>query len=88
MLFMCIASYTPEQTPAMQKIGMEKGFPAPEGMKVIGEWAGIGAGRSFRVIETDDPVKLMESALPYTTLCKMEIIPVINLDEALKKLKA
>jgi hypothetical protein len=53
MLFMAIFTFDPEKRDAVIKRRVEKG--PQTGGKLIGEWADIAGGGSFRVVEHDDP---------------------------------
>ena len=84
MLFMTIAAYEPEKRNEIIKRRAEKGTLVPKGVKIINEWAAVGGGRVFRLIDVEDPKAGYEGALAWSDLCKIEIIPVLEVEEAMK----
>jgi hypothetical protein len=83
MLFMCIYTWKPGQRNEVIKRRIQ-GPALPEGMKAIGEWVEVGGGRSFRIIDVSDPKIALAAALPWTDIGKLEMIPVMDSDEAVK----
>lgn len=61
-----------------------QGPALPAGVKAIGEWVQIGGGRSFRLLDISDSKLALASALPWTDIVKLELIPVIDTEEAVK----
>ena len=85
MLFMAIATYEPEKSSEIIKRRQEKGaMEPPKGAKLIGEWNVIGGGKIFRLIDVEDPRAGFAAVLAWSDLCKIEIIPVIETEEAMK----
>jgi len=83
MLFMSIFSWEPEQRNEVIKRRMQ-GQALPEGVKAIGEWVQVGGNRVFRIIDIPDAKLALASALPWTDIGKLEIIPVMDSEEAVK----
>ena len=84
MLFMCIFTWEPEQRNEVIKRRMQ-GQALPEGVKSIGEWVELGGARSFRLIDAPDDAKLaLAAALPWTDIGKLQMIPVMDSEEAVK----
>ena len=83
MLFMGIFTWEPEQRNEIIKRRMQ-GQALPEGVKGIGEWVELGGGRSFRLIDVSDAKLALASALPWTDIGKLEMIPVMDSEEAVK----
>ena len=83
MLFMSIFSWEPEQRNEVIKRRMQ-GQALPEGVKAIGEWVQVGGGRVFRLIDIPDSKLGLASALPWTDIGKLELIPVMDSEEAVK----
>jgi len=88
MLYMTIYTYEPGKRDEVIKRRAEKGPMIPEGMKLIGEWSAIGAGRIFRLIETEEPKALLTAALPWGDLGKMETMPVMPVEDVFKVLSS
>ena len=53
-----------------------------EGIEAIGEWVEVNGGRSFRVIDIPDAKLALAGALPWTDIGKLEMIPVMDSEEA------
>ena len=83
MLFMTIFSWEPEQRNEVIKRRMQ-GQSLPEGVKAIGEWVQVGGGRVFRIIDIPDAKLGLAGALPWTDIGKLEMIPVMDSEEAVK----
>ena len=83
MLFMCIFTWEPEQRNEIIKRRMQ-GQALPEGVKSIGEWVELGGGRSFRLIDVPDAKLALAGALPWTDIGYLEMIPVMDSEEAVK----
>jgi hypothetical protein len=69
-LFMAIFTRDPEKADAVIKRQAEKG--PQTGGKIIGEWADIAGGRSFRVIEHNDPKVMLAGVVAWSDLGKTE----------------
>ncbi|MGD8983968.1 MAG: DUF3303 family protein [Desulfobacteraceae bacterium] len=83
MLFMSIFTWEPEQRNEIIKRRMQ-GSALPEGVKAIGEWVELGGGRSFRLIDIPDAKLALAGALPWTDIGYLEMIPVMDSEEAVK----
>lgn len=55
-----------------------------EGKKILGEWSTITSGRVFRLAEADDPAALFGAAFDWMDLGKLEIYPVMAVDDIMK----
>ena len=84
MLFMTIYTYEPKDREAVIKRRAEKGTMAPPGMKVVGEWSALTAGRVFRLVEVDDPRAMLGATAAWADLGKIESVPVMETEEAMK----
>ncbi|MCP4206325.1 MAG: DUF3303 domain-containing protein [Shimia sp.] len=82
MKFLSIYKYKPEQAKDANSRYLESGGKPPEGIKIVGRWHDIGGGRGFTVIETDDPVALSKWSTEWDDLLSLEIVPVIDDQEA------
>lgn len=78
---MAIFTYEPSQRNEVVKRRLQ-GPAIPEGVKLIGEWVEIGGGRSFRIVEVPEAKLGLASALPWTDLGKLELIPVMDTEDA------
>jgi hypothetical protein len=56
----------------------------PEGIKIIGSWVDLAGGRMFEVFEADNPKVVIEATFAWNDLGKIEIVPVMETEEALK----
>jgi len=84
MLFMCIYTYEPKEREAIIKRRLEKGAMAPPGVKIIGEWSSLAGGRAFRLAESNDPMAMAEATAAWADLGKLEVFPVIEMEERMK----
>jgi hypothetical protein len=84
MLLMGIFTYEPGQRNEAVKRRMQ-GPALPEGVKIIGEWTELAGGRTFRVVDMPDDAKLgLAATLPWSDIGKMQFIPVMDTEEAVK----
>ena len=83
MLFVGISTWEPERRDEVDKraAAMAK---IPEGIKIIGSWVDLAGGRIFEVFEADDPKAVIEATFAWNDLCKVEIVPVMETEEAAK----
>lgn len=81
MLYMTIFVFEPEKRNEVIKRRAEKGEIIREGVKVIGEWRAIAGGRVFRLVETNDPHGLLAEDLTWGELGKVEIVPVMRVED-------
>ena len=82
MLFMVIATWEPEKTDEVIKGRATEEIS--EGIKIIGEWVDLGSNRVFRLVEADDPMVLLAAGFNFSRIGNMELVPVIESEEALK----
>ncbi len=82
MLFMAIFTYGPDKRDEVFKRRAEKG-PMAEG-RLIGEWSAIAGSQVFRAFEHDDPKAILTAARAWSDLGKLELIPIIATEEAIK----
>ena len=83
MLFMSIFTWEPEQRAEVIKRRMQ-GQALPEGVKAMGEWVEVGGGRVFRLLDVPDAKLALAGALPWTDIGKLQMIPVMDSEEAAK----
>jgi len=86
MLFMTVYTYEPENREAVIKQRAEKGGLVPPGVKIMGEWSAVGAGRVFRLVEADSVPVLLAAVHPWASLGKVETYPVMPVDDVIKLL--
>jgi len=84
MLFMYIFTWEPEKTDEVVKRRMTEEIP--EGMKMIGQWVDLGANRAFGVYEVADPKVILAASFAWNALGNVELVPVMETEEALKLL--
>jgi hypothetical protein len=87
MLFMTILTYEPGARDQIIKRRAENGSMS-QGIKIIGEWSSIASGRVFRLAETDDIMAFHAAAYAWTDLGKLEIYPVMDVEEIMKAFKS
>jgi hypothetical protein len=73
----------PDKRNDVLKRRMEGAMSPPE-IKILKEWVDIQSGRSFRLIENDDPKAAMRATMAWADLGKLEIVPVMETEEVLK----
>jgi len=86
MLFMTVFTYEPGNREAVIKQRAEKGGLVPPGVKIMGEWSAVGAGRVFRLVEADSVPALLAAVHPWAYLGKVKTYPVMPVDEVIKLL--
>ncbi len=82
MLFMSILTFEPRKRSEVIKRRTEKA-PMTEG-RVIGEWSSTIGVRIFRVVEVDDPKAMLGAVTAWSDLGRVELIPVMTSEEAIK----
>ena len=82
MLFMTIVTWEPEKRDEVFKRFAEKGTVT--GGKIIGAWNAIAGGRAFRVADVDDPKAAFATCNVWSDLGKLEVIPIIESEQAMK----
>jgi hypothetical protein len=87
MQFMTIVTYDPDKRDDMIKRRLEKGAMASDKAKLLGEWSYLGGGKTFRVVDVEDPEAILEVALAYSDLCRIEMIPVIETETGMEVVK-
>ena len=85
MLFMTVYTYSSGQRDEVVKRRAEKG-PMAQGVKIVGEWSALTSGRVFRLLEADDPAALFGAAYAWTDLGKLDVYPVMTVDDIMKML--
>ena len=84
MFLMAIFTYEPGQRNEAV-IRRMQGRALPEGVKLIGEWTELAGGRTFRVVDMPDDPKLgLAATLSWSDIGKMEFIPVMDTEEAVR----
>jgi hypothetical protein len=86
MLFMTVFTYEPGNREAVIKQRAEKGGLVPPGVKIMGEWSAVGAGRVFRLVEADSVPALLAAVHPWANLGKIKTYPVMPVDDVIKLL--
>ena len=67
---------------------LEKGAMAPPGLKIVGAWTALAGGRTFRLVESDDPMAMADATAAWADLGKLEVFPVIEMEERIKYLSS
>ena len=86
MMFMTVFTYPPERRDEVIKRRIDKGSMIPEGVKSLGEWSDMGGGRVFRLtdVATDDLKVLLAASRAWNDLGKVELVPVVETEQAIK----
>jgi hypothetical protein len=88
MLFMTVYTYEPGNREAVIKQRAEQGGFVPPGVKIMGEWSAVGAGRVFRLVEADSVPALLAAVHPWANLGKVKTYPVMPVDDVIRLLKS
>jgi hypothetical protein len=90
MLYMHIITWEPPQRDAVVKRAQTMGLKMPEGVKLIGFWNDLRGLRAFMLVDVPpaavDEKHILEASWPWSDLCKMEVAPVMEFEEAMKLL--
>ena len=84
MLFMVIFTWEPDKRNEVLKRRMEQGALSPPEIKILGEWVDMQGGRTFRLIQNDDPKAGMKATMAWADLGKLEIVPLMETEEVMK----
>jgi hypothetical protein len=84
MLYMTVYTFGLEKRDEVTRRRAENGPMVPRGMKVLGEWTSIEGGRVFRLVEAGDPGALFAATYAWSDLGKVEHVPVMETEEALR----
>lgn len=82
MLFMTVFTWEPEKKAEVFKRFAEKGTVT--GGKILGQWIATAGGRVFRLVDVDDPNAAFTTCNIWNDLGKLEIIPIIESQQAMK----
>ena len=85
MLFMDMWTWEPEKRDEVERRAAE--WKCPDGMKVINEWLDLTGGRVFLLYEVDDPGVLLAANANWTDIARVETVPVMEVEEAMKLMK-
>jgi len=88
MLFMIVTTWEPDKRDKVTQRAIEAEKESFEGVKVIGRWPAIGGCRGFSLIEATDPMAALAASRFWGDLMKLEVVPVIDFEEAMKALKS
>jgi hypothetical protein len=86
MLFMTIFTYEPDKRDEVVKRALTKGTMVPEGAMDLGQWSSTSGGKVFRLVEMDDPLVAYKGTYAWSDLGKVEVYPVIDTQELLRRL--
>ena len=89
MLYMTIVTWEPAQRDAVLKRFAAGGAKMPDGVKTLGLWADAHGGRIFQLSDWSvphDAKRIVESTMPWTDLCKIECLEVVEAAELMKLL--
>ena len=83
MLFMNVYSWDVEKRDEIIARRVEKGRMVPEGVKVLGEWTGIGRNTGFMLFESDDPSLISQFNLGWNDILKTDLHLVLDTEKDL-----
>ena len=90
MLYMHIITWEPPQRDAVEKRAQTMGLKVAEGVKLIGFWNDLHGNRAFMLVDTPpaavDAKHILEASWAWSDLCKIEVVPVMELEEVMKLL--
>jgi uncharacterized protein with GYD domain len=76
-----------DQEDLAESMGRRAEFEFPKGMKVIAEyWTPQGSPAVINILEADDASALMVNSVAWMDVLDVEIFPVVEWEEGLKKL--
>jgi len=76
-----------DQEELAELMGRRAEFKFPKGIKLIGEyWSAQGSPAVVSIFETDDASALMVNSVAWVDVLDVEIFPVVEWEESLKKL--
>lgn len=84
MLYMTVYTFGLEKRDEVTRRRVEKGPMVPSGIKILGEWTSIEGGRVFRLMEADDQGALLAATYAWNDLGKVEHVPVMETEEAIR----
>ncbi|SFM43834.1 DUF3303 domain-containing protein [Thermodesulforhabdus norvegica] len=86
MLFMAVFQYDPSDREEVidRRLAFDK---EKAGVNVIGEWFDLSGHRVFCLIEAEDEVHLASAVFPWSGIGYVEIVPVMEMDKAIKLYK-
>ena len=67
---------------------LQTGAPPPPGVTMLGRWHALGLDQLFILVESDHPAAVFAWAAEWGDMIEMEVIPVIEDDEAAAALQA
>ena len=76
-------SWDLEKRDEIIKRRLEHGTMAPEGVKVLGEWTGIGRNVGFMLFETEDPKLISQFTLAWNDILKTDLFLVLDTEKDL-----
>ncbi len=86
MLFMAIFQYDPSDRDELirQRIELDT---RKLGVNIIGEWLDLSGQRVFCLFEAENETHLTAAVFPWSNMGVVDIIPVMEMDKALKLYK-
>lgn len=90
MLWMHIITWEPAQRDAIIKRAQTTEMKFAEGEKLIGFWNDLHGHRAFMLVDTPpavvDAKHILEGSWPWSDLCKVEAVAVMEFEEMMKLL--
>ncbi len=82
MLLLDITTFDPENTMELFKRWeqVEK-MGSPNGLKIINQWFNAGGGRVITLFDVETVKDYMVYNLPFPDLCKVDVFPVIEVED-------
>jgi len=81
MLFMNVYSWDLEKRDEVITRRLEKGMMVPEGVKILGEWTGVGRNKGFMLFEADDPKLISQFNLAWNDILKTDMHLVLDTEK-------
>lgn len=85
MKFMVIFTWEPNKRDEVMKRRAE--WEYPEEAKCLGEWIDLAGGRTFLVMDVDDPSYMLRASMVWNDIGKSEITPIMEGEELKKVLE-
>ena len=82
MLFLDISTWEPENRDKILEHFKE--LKPPEGVTIVNQWVDLTGGRYFILYETDNEEAYGAFNLPWSDICKIDSVPVMETAEFVK----
>ena len=82
MLFFSTSTWEPKESEKI--VEHFKELKPPANIKIVNQWMDLNGGRYFMLYETESPEAYAEFNLPWSDICYIESVPVMESTEFIK----